>query len=30
VNPFGDETLGLVEPWWSGGPCVDVPEAEAD
>ncbi|BCJ64418.1 DUF501 domain-containing protein [Polymorphospora rubra] len=25
VNPFGDETLELVEPWWTGGPCVDVP-----
>jgi hypothetical protein len=22
VNPFGDEVLELVEPWWSGGPCV--------
>ena len=22
VNPFGDETLALVEPWWSAGPCV--------
>ncbi|MEU8115893.1 DUF501 domain-containing protein [Micromonospora sp. NPDC048947] len=28
VNPLGDETLGLVEPWWSAGPCVDVPAAE--
>ncbi|HEY0696563.1 MAG TPA: DUF501 domain-containing protein [Micromonospora sp.] len=26
VNPFGDETLELVEPWWTGGPCVEVPE----
>lgn len=25
VNPFGDETLELIEPWWTGGPCVDVP-----
>ncbi|MEV4757430.1 DUF501 domain-containing protein [Micromonospora sp. NPDC049559] len=24
VNPFGDETLALVEPWWSAGPCVEV------
>ncbi|HEX5595870.1 MAG TPA: DUF501 domain-containing protein [Micromonosporaceae bacterium] len=22
VNPFGDEVLELVEPWWTGGPCV--------
>jgi hypothetical protein len=22
VNPFGDEALRLLEPWWSGGPCV--------
>ncbi|WBB56526.1 DUF501 domain-containing protein [Verrucosispora sp. WMMD573] len=27
VNPFGDETLDLVEPWWTTGRCVDVPEA---
>ena len=25
VNPFGDETLALVEKWWAAGPCVDVP-----
>ncbi|MEH1015365.1 DUF501 domain-containing protein [Micromonospora sp. CPCC 206060] len=25
VNPFGDETLALMEQWWSDGPCVDVP-----
>lgn len=24
VNPFGDEVLALVEPWWRDGPCVDV------
>src|ERR1700753_1904611 len=23
VNPFGDEVRDAVEPWWSGGPCVD-------
>jgi uncharacterized protein len=23
VNPFGDEVLELVEPWWAGGPCVE-------
>jgi hypothetical protein len=28
VNPFGDETLALVEKWWAAGPCVDVPAAE--
>ncbi|RIV39531.1 DUF501 domain-containing protein [Micromonospora radicis] len=28
VNPFGDETLDLVEPWWAAGRCVDVPETE--
>jgi hypothetical protein len=28
VNPFGDETLALVEKWWATGPCVDVPAAE--
>lgn len=22
VNPIGDETLDLVEPWWPAGPCV--------
>jgi hypothetical protein len=22
VNPFGDETLELVEPWWTADPCV--------
>jgi hypothetical protein len=22
VNPFGDETQALVEPWWADGPCV--------
>jgi len=22
VNPMGDEVIDLVEPWWSGGPCV--------
>ncbi|SCE80974.1 hypothetical protein GA0070618_1091 [Micromonospora echinospora] len=28
VNPFGDETLALVERWWAAGPCVDVPADE--
>jgi uncharacterized protein len=23
VNPFGDEALALIEPWWTSGPCVD-------
>ena len=22
VNPFGDEVLAAVEPWWGAGPCV--------
>jgi hypothetical protein len=25
VNPIGDETLALVEPWWTAGPCVPPP-----
>jgi hypothetical protein len=24
VNPFGDEVLDTVEPWWTEGRCVDV------
>ena len=24
VNPFGDEVLGLIEPWWQAGPCVEL------
>ncbi len=24
VNPFGDETLAQLPPWWSRGPCVQV------
>lgn len=28
VNPFGDETLELIEPWWLAGPCVDAPETD--
>ena len=24
VNPFGDEALDLLGPWWSRGPCVRV------
>ncbi|MEU7826784.1 DUF501 domain-containing protein [Catellatospora sp. NPDC049111] len=23
VNPFGDEVIDLVEPWWTAGPCVE-------
>jgi hypothetical protein len=26
VNPFGDEVRELVEPWWTGGPCVAPPD----
>jgi len=22
VNPLGDETVALVAPWWTAGPCV--------
>jgi hypothetical protein len=25
VNPFGDEVLESIDPWWSGGPCVTLP-----
>jgi uncharacterized protein len=25
VNPFGDETIDLVSPWWTDGPCVPPP-----
>ncbi|GHJ45996.1 hypothetical protein Cs7R123_33380 [Catellatospora sp. TT07R-123] len=24
VNPFGDEVITLVEPWWTAGPCVET------
>jgi uncharacterized protein len=24
TNPFGDEVRKRLEPWWAGGPCVDV------
>jgi hypothetical protein len=24
VNPFGDEALDLLPPWWQDGPCVDL------
>ena len=23
VQPLGDEALAVLDPWWSGGPCVD-------
>ncbi|MEO3816805.1 DUF501 domain-containing protein [Plantactinospora sp. B24E8] len=26
VNPFGDEVLELLEPWWRDGPCVEPTE----
>lgn len=26
VNPFGDETLEQMGPWWTAGPCVAAPE----
>jgi hypothetical protein len=28
VNPFGDEALGEVGPWWTAGPCAAVAAAE--
>lgn len=28
VNPFGDEVLSLIEPWWQAGPCVQPPEED--
>ena len=28
VNPFGDEALELLGPWWSAGPCVSAEEEE--
>jgi hypothetical protein len=24
VNPFGDETLAMIDPWWQDGPCVSA------
>ncbi|HEY8532734.1 MAG TPA: DUF501 domain-containing protein [Micromonospora sp.] len=24
VNPFGDEVLAMIEPWWLAGPCVEL------
>lgn len=30
VNPFGDEVLDLIEPWWLAGPCVEVPTDPAE
>ena len=24
VNPFGDEVIEMIEPWWRDGPCVPV------
>lgn len=26
VNPFGDETVDRLAPWWQGGSCVPYPE----
>ncbi len=30
VNPFGDEVLATVPPWWLEGPCVTPVEEEPD
>ena len=27
VNPFGDEALDLLGPWWRRGPCVEAPRS---
>lgn len=24
VNPLGDETLAMMEPWWTCGPCIPL------
>ena len=26
VNPLGDEALAQLPDWWSGGPCVPLPD----
>jgi hypothetical protein len=28
VNPLGDEALDRLDPWWTAGPCVAVPEED--
>ncbi|HET7327003.1 MAG TPA: DUF501 domain-containing protein [Nocardioidaceae bacterium] len=28
VNPLGDETMALLEQWWSAGPCAQPAPAE--
>ncbi|HEX6497989.1 MAG TPA: DUF501 domain-containing protein [Micromonosporaceae bacterium] len=28
VNPFGDEAVRAIAPWWTDGPCVPVPTGE--
>lgn len=28
VNPFGDETLAAIAPWWADGPCVSEQDAQ--
>ena len=30
ANPLGREALDAVGEWWRGGPCVDLPAAEAE
>ena len=30
VNPFGDETLAMLSPWWEDGPCVAVDVRSGD
>ena len=26
INPFGDEALAMLAPWWDAGPCVGAAE----
>lgn len=28
VNPLGDEVRAAIAPWWSEGPCVQVPTGQ--
>lgn len=30
VNPFGDDALAAIAPWWSRGPCVASAELKGD
>ncbi|HEU0240477.1 MAG TPA: DUF501 domain-containing protein [Micromonosporaceae bacterium] len=28
VNPFGDEVIAMIEPWWRDGPCVNIDDRD--